>query len=486
MRPQPKTTYHSVAPSRKRRGEFAVQTAANVVQFASSASSVKQATGVSTESVSQSAPVKKLKSGHAFSYAALFAFTLVLYARPSDFYPSAITNSMALVIALTMLAFFIPTQLSLEGNLTAMLPEVRLVLLYGLIGLVGVPVAISRVDAWQEFSGVFIRCIIVFVVLVNVVRTEARLKALFYLSLATAAWLSVGAINDYRLGLLTVEGYRVAGHGLGIFGNSNDMALYLVTMVPIAITFLLRAKSIAVKAIFAATTLLMISAIMFTYSRGGFLGLVAALGFLGWRLGNRHRAQILAGGFLLLIAFLVLSPGGYGVRLASIVFPSLDLKGSADVRRGDLTRSLYVALRHPLFGIGMGNYASQMSFTGLVTHNSYTQVAAEMGLAALYCYTMFIVRPLRKLGSIARETFAARSKSPFHYLAVGLQASLIGYMVCSFFASVAYLWYVFYLVGYAVCLRRLYEAETGREVVVEKRAERKKAALLRNQQPLTT
>jgi hypothetical protein len=44
---------------------------------------------------------------------------------------------------------------------------------------------------------------------------------------------------------------------------------------------------------------------------------------------------------------------------------------------------------------------------------------------------------------------------------VGLQASLIGYMVSSFFASTAYLWYVYYLVGYAVCLRRMYEAEHG-------------------------
>jgi hypothetical protein len=92
-----------------------------------------------------------------------------------------------------------------------------------------------------------------------------------------------------------------------------------------------------------------------------------------------------------------------------------------------------------------------------------------MGMAALVCYTMFIVAPLRKLGQIGRETFEARSNSNYYYLAVGLQASLLGYMVCSFFASVAYLWYVYYLVAYAVCLRRLYESETGKAVVVEKK-----------------
>ncbi|HEY6046617.1 MAG TPA: hypothetical protein VIU65_08440, partial [Pyrinomonadaceae bacterium] len=176
---------------------------------------------------------------------------------------------------------------------------------------------------------------------------------------------------------------------------------------------------------------------------------------------------------LLVTGVLVIAPGGYARRLASIIFPSLDPVGSSDARRGELTRSLYVALRHPLLGIGMGNYQPNMSYRGLVTHNSYTQVAAEMGMAALVCYTMFIVAPLRKLGQIARETFGSKSQSSSYYLAVGLQASLLAYLIASFFASVAYLWYVYYLVAYAVCFRRIYEAETGRAVVVEKKRKKK-------------
>jgi hypothetical protein len=73
------------------------------------------------------------------------------------------------------------------------------------------------------------------------------------------------------------------------------------------------------------------------------------------------------------------------------------------------------------------------------------------------------------LGQIARDTFATRRDSSFYFLTVGLQASLIAYMVSSFFLSVAFNWYVFLLVGYAVCLRRLYESQTGKVVVVENR-----------------
>jgi len=163
--------------------------------------------------------------------------------------------------------------------------------------------------------------------------------------------------------------------------------------------------------------------------------------------------------------------------LLSILMPGLDPNGSADARRGELLRSIYVALRHPLFGIGMGNYQPNMSYNGLVTHNSYTQVASELGMIALLLYLMFIVTPLRRLGQIARQSFAAKQDSQFYYLALGLQASLIVFMVSSFFLSVPFAWNVYYLVGYAVCFRRIYEAETGKLVVVEKRAKKTRKIL---------
>jgi O-antigen ligase len=420
-----------------------------------------------------------LKPGHALSYAALFLFTIILYARPGEFYPSPFTASIALIVGLVTLALFIPTQFVLENRLSAPLREVNLVILFGLLGALSIPFAISRVEAWHEFSGTFIRCIVMFVVIVNVVRTEARLNGLLFLALAAAMWLSVDAINEYRLGLLTVEGYRAAGRGAGIFGNTNDMALHVVTILPIVIALLFSSRGLARRLLFGACALVMIAAIILSYSRGAFLGLVVISIFLAMKLGRKRRLEIALAVLGLAGALILLAPDRYGVRLLSIFFPSLDPNGSADNRRGELLRSINVALHHPLLGIGMGNYQPEMSYKGLVTHNSYTQVASEIGLAALVCYTTFIVSPLRKLARITRDTFGASDNSRFYYLALGLQGSLIAYMVSSFFLSVSYNWYVFYLVSYAVCLRRLYEANTGKVVVIEKRRERQKSKLLR-------
>lgn len=424
-----------------------------------------------------------LKHGHAFSYAALFLFTLILYARPAEFYPSALTASIALIAGIATLGFFVPTQLSLEGTLTARPREINLVLLFCLTALLSIPLAINREVAWLEFSSTFIRCIVIFVVIVNVVRTEARLKGLIFLAIAAGLWLSFEAVNDYRLGLLTVEGYRAAGRGTGIFGNTNDMALHLVTILPITVALMIGSKGAMRKLLYGFCAMAMIAAIVLSYSRGAFIGMLIVFLFIAWKLGSQRRLEIVFAVLGFAGVLIVLAPDKYGSRLLSIFIPSLDTEGSADSRRGELFRSIYVALRHPLLGIGMANYQPEMSYRGLVTHNSYTQVASEMGMTALVCYVLFIVTPLKKLGQIARETFATRRDSRFYYLALGLQASLIAYLISSFFLSVAYVWYIYYLVGFAVCLRRLYESETGRLVVAETRQQRKEAAAAVLNQP---
>jgi O-antigen ligase len=163
-------------------------------------------------------------------------------------------------------------------------------------------------------------------------------------------------------------------------------------------------------------------------------------------------------GAVCLSLFIALSPGSYGVRVLSIFIPGLDPVGSSSHRRGILDRSVLVSLRNPLTGIGMGNFHI-VSLGETVSHNAYTQVSAEMGVAALVIYLMFMLAALRRLKRIEQATFTPRRRSRHYYLAVGLQAGIIGYMISSFFASVAYQWYVYYLVTYAVCLSRLHDSQ---------------------------
>ena len=60
---------------------------------------------------------------------------------------------------------------------------------------------------------------------------------------------------------------------------------------------------------------------------------------------------------------------------------------------------------------------------------------------------------------IERVQFDADDMNWFYYVSIGLQASIVGYWVGSFFASVAYNWFIYYLLAYAVAFRRIYSLE---------------------------
>jgi hypothetical protein len=74
-----------------------------------------------------------------------------------------------------------------------------------------------------------------------------------------------------------------------------------------------------------------------------------------------------------------------------------------------------------------------------------------------------MISPFRKLSAIERRLFDEDKQDWFYYLSIGLQASIIGYMVSSFFAAVAYNWFIYYLIAYAVAFRRIYTLENGPE-----------------------
>lgn len=411
-----------------------------------------------------------LKHGHSFTYAGLFLFTVVLYFRPYDFYPGVVPSNIAFFLGLLTLCFFLPTQLMLEGTLTARPREVNLALLLCLAALLSMPLALNRAESWETFSNDLMKAVIMFIVMINVARTELRLRMLLGLALAVSLFLALNALNDYRLGKFAVEGYRVGGAIGGMFRNPNDMGIHLVTIVPIAVGLFFSTRNIVTKAVYAVCAVAMIGGIVVTFSRGAFLGLAACLFVLLWKLGRRNRLTIAALFVFLLIAFFALAPSSYFDRLATIGDPHKEANGSALARKAVLLRSINVAIHHPVLGVGIGNFHI-VSIKELVTHNAYTQVAAEMGLAAMVIYVLFIITPLKRLREIERETFASRRGSKFYYLAVGLQGSLIGYMVSSFFGAVAYQYYIYYLVGYAVCLRRIYAASPDAKAALDEKDE---------------
>ena len=401
------------------------------------------------------------RRGHGLSFFCLFLFSIVLYVRPYELIPGLSSfTSMAFYTGIVTLIVYAVSQLGLEGNLTARPCEINMVLLLGLAALLSMPMAVDPGEAWTSFTDLLLKTLIIFIVFVNVVRTEMRMKLLLLLILGVSVYLSVNAINDYRHGVFGVgalenHDLRIAGRIKGLFENSNDLALHLVTMVPIAIALALYKRGLPRKLFYFGLALLFLGGVIVSFSRGGFIGLVAAGLLLVRRLGKKNRVATTGALVFAVLVFVAVAPGAYSGRLATVFNSSADLSGSSSQRTEILKRSIWVSLRFPLFGVGIGNFHHKSDHE-LATHNAYTQVSSEMGIGAFVVYLIFLIYPLRRLRLIENESYEKPEQRRFYYLAIGLQGALVGYMVSSFFGAVAYQWYVYYLVGYAVCLHRLY------------------------------
>lgn len=406
------------------------------------------------------------RNGHTLTYLGLYLFSMMVFFRPYELFPSlSFLSATAVYFAAATLLIFIPTQLSTEGNLTTLPTEVKCILVLTLLALLTMPIAKSPAMAWKEFNDPFIKVVLMFIVMVNVLRTRRRLMGLMWLSLGMGLYLSYTAIGMYARGELNSEGYRVAVDIGGMFGNPNEMALHLLMMTPIAFCLGIAAKSNLMRVIYFAMTVLFIGANFVTYSRGGFLGLLGAAGVLAWKFGRKSRLKVSLFSILVAGLVLLLAPGNYGLRMLSIFIPGLDAMGSSDQRKELLERSIIVTLRNP-WGIGIGNFPI-VGVRNLVSHNAYTQVSSEIGILGLAAYLIFIISPFRKLGAIERTLFKQNAHDWFFYLSIGLQASIAGYMVASFFASVAYNWFIYYLIAYAVAFRRIYGIEKGVKIQAE-------------------
>ncbi len=402
------------------------------------------------------------RNGHALTYAGLYSFSILVFFRPYELIPGlSFLSTSAFLVALATLAVYVPTQLSTEGSLTVLSTEIKCILAITLLALITMPFAKNPPTAWATFNDSFIKAVLMFIVMVNVLRTRRRLMGLLWLSMSVGLYLSFTALDLYLKGEMKVEGYRVGVEVKGLFGNPNDLALHLVTITPIALALALGSRNKIMRLVYYVMTAMFIAANTITFSRGGFLGLLAATGVLIWKLSRKNRLNISIASIVIGGLFILLAPGNYGLRMLSIFIPSLDAVGSSDQRRELLIRSLLVTARNP-WGIGIGNFPI-VGIRSLQTHNSFTQISSELGLLGLAIYLFFIISPFRKLGAIERTLFAKEEYDWFYYLAIGLQASIVGYLVSSFFVSVAYNWFIYYLIAYAVAFRRIYRIEKGIE-----------------------
>jgi len=423
------------------------------------------------------APINKSRGAHRIAFAGLFLFTLLLYVRPNEMFPEVLgTFPLSRIVAVVAVLAYLASQLGSGEPLTILPTELKLLGVITLLGVVFAPVAAAPMDSVDLLLDMFIKVVIIFVLMVNVVTTRERLRSMMNLVVVCGTIFAALAIKSYLVGDFTVVekkdvgvvGLRIAGAVGGFFGNPNDLATSLDLLLPLAVALALTSKGLK-RALYFGCGAILVGGVIVTFSRGGFLGLAAMGGVLLWKAGRQNRAVAALAFAVIFGVFVLAMPGGYAGRITSMFNIGEDPTGSSQARRDLLDRAVDVAIHHPLVGIGMGNFHIY-SIHEQVAHNSYLEIAAELGLAGLAAYLLLIFAPLRSLRRIEHEIAdqgpsvgandPRRNRTRETYLlCIAMQGVLFAYIVCSFFGSIQYQWFLYYPVAYAIVLRRIYGAE---------------------------
>jgi O-antigen ligase len=314
--------------------------------------------------------------------------------------------------------------------------------------------------------------------MMSTITTPKRLSQMTWLIMLICGYLSMRGIFDYVRGVNLMEGDRLRGAVGGFMENPNDLAMNLIVFMAPALMIVFRDKRLFRRLVAAGLVLVMAMAIVLTKSRAGFIG-IGAMGLVVVYYAMRERPAIV---FALLLAGLVatpLMPTSFWDRMGSITNPDEDQTGSRQQRIQLFKQGLQVFVENPITGIGAGQFVNydgdMMVERWRVTHNVWLQVAAELGIFGFCAFAFLVWRaftscfaarrairgPTRQNPQAPVTTLTPQEQQIIEMNAKGMLAGLVGWLVCAFFASVAFNWTFYYVFALAVA---------GRDIARERRA----------------
>jgi len=278
---------------------------------------------------------------------------------------------------------------------------------------------VSLPESIWYYVGTVFNAFLLYIIGVQVARNASRVHRLFsflsgfgtvvaihaLIQVWTGVFLFASPIwNNY---LAFVGDYTLAGSQtirIGSFLINPDLSgAFLAVMVFIPVGLFLATSSRLVKAIYASEAILILLALLFTYSTASWLAVGVGLLVFLLLLGRGHRR------FYLVVLVLA------GLVAASIffVFPSqirlLTRHASApqewSLREGAWETGLQVIKAHPLTGVGLGltsyleraePYRVPLQYRPLThPHDSFLEIAALAGLPSLAAYLAVLLSALR-------------------------------------------------------------------------------------------
>ncbi|MGI9510653.1 MAG: putative O-glycosylation ligase, exosortase A system-associated [Geminicoccaceae bacterium] len=387
-------------------------------------------------------PVTLLSLIHPWS--GLLAFGWVAFLKPqSMIWAFAAHIPFNLVIAVTTAIgwVFSREKKSIEIDLTTWL-FIALVLIAGLSTAFSLAPEVSKV----EFSKLMKT--MAFLLLLKLMLTS-RVRLHGYIWLMAFAMGFFG-LNGGTLFMVTAGGHQLAGPPQSEIGDRNNLALAMLLAVPLMNYLRLQSRHRWMQLGLMGAMVMTVMAVLATYSRGGFIGLLAMGAFLWWK--SKSRLLALIAVLVVGVGLMNAAPDRWKERMGTIETAQTDDK-SFKVRLLSWYAYGAAALDRPLTGAGLYalqsahvyfHYAPGRDVIDVVNerpraaHSIYFQVLGELGFIGFFVYIALLATGFWNAHWIGRATRKRAELDWMGDLGRMIQVSMIAFCVSGAALSMAF------------------------------------------------
>ncbi len=391
--------------------------------------------------------------------------------------------------------------LSVADSFLGIIPKFTMIKLIGLIGLgysllvlTGGRTKLRLLGSSQgRVFWVFVMTVI-FSSIVNgatAIAASRLLAIIFFLPIVLAA---VRAETDLRLALKAAAAcmillfpyayrqmLRFGGrYGVGLY-DSNYLALALLLFFPVCLVLARQELRPWKRKWWIVGMWIILLQIILTGSRGGFLGLLVIVLLLSFQL-IRRRVSALAGfACLLCLPFILHTTLASRIRSSSlssgVAVENTGAKASMELRMQILKVGLQMVQENPFFGVGLGRFKETVDSYNVdeakIAHNTYLELAAELGLPALGAFLWLLWITFSSLRR-SRHIAVSVGRSDLAELATAIQIGLTGYLVSATFLSAEFEKFFWLVVFLTICFERILREQAEKTTGSRQQAESSK------------
>ncbi len=385
---------------------------------------------------------KPAADGSWFFFTILFVF--IEYVRPQDLFGIGFLRP-AFIIVLVLFGFILKN----NGIEKSKCDQIRMMWYFIFLLSLYIPFAVNNFHAYNT-TVLMLKYMPVIISIIICVNSLERLKVFMRYFTGFMIYVSVYSLNHNGMG---------SG---SFFVDENDVSLYINMILPFCYFFFLIEKNIKYKILYLSGLVFGLMAVVISFSRGGFVGLVAVF-FVIWLLSPRKFLSLVL--VAIIGSTIFMYSGDKYINEMSTVTNTKESTASARIKSWETAWIMF--LDNPL-GVGGNNFqwrfdeyqAGRFSrgMTGRVAHSLWFTLIPELGIFGIIIFYKLLRYNIRDILKIKTK---GKTNDPdvkyFNAMSYSFMAAFAGYFASGTFISVLYYPHYWYFLAIIVATVRIHD-----------------------------